>query len=146
MHEDQTSIFFATEKEPSTDWLQLDRIITDRGSKYSVTIGCTKTKVEVDALLVRIKKDKKYRTATHNSLAYRLATGTQIVDGKSDDGETGAGMAMLRVLHRNNLVNVAVVVTRWYGGVKLHGDRFRHIVDGVQLVIDEMFNKKDSSI
>jgi putative IMPACT (imprinted ancient) family translation regulator len=138
MHQDQTSLSFSTEKEPSTDWLQLERVIVDRGSKYSVTIAHTKTKHDVDALLKRIKKNKKYRTATHNTYAYRVATKTQIVDGKSDDGEAGAGMAILRVLHRNNMVNITVVVTRWYGGVKLHGDRFRHVVDATQLVIDEL--------
>ncbi len=138
MHQDQTSLFFSTENEPTTDWLQLDRIIVDRGSKYSVTIGLTRTKQDIDDMLHRIQKDKKYRTATHNSYAHRIASGSQITDGKGDDGETGAGMAILRVLHRNNLINVTVVVTRWFGGVKLHGDRFRHIVDATQFAIDRL--------
>ncbi|MFD3810458.1 IMPACT family protein [Rhodococcus sp. NPDC058639] len=39
----------------------------------------------------------------------------------SDDGEPGgtAGVPMLQVLHHRDLVNVAVVVTRWFGGIKL---------------------------
>jgi len=136
MHEDQTSFLFQSERSPQVDWLQLHRIIEDRGSKYSVTVGRVCRGEDVEVFLKRLFEDKKYRKATHNTYAFRLAQGNRIVDSKNDDGETGAGMAILRVLHRNNLVNTIVVVTRWYGGVKLYGDRFKHVVDAAQEGVD----------
>lgn len=47
---------------------------------------------------------------------------------KGDDGEAGAGAVILRMLEREALRDHIVVVTRWYGGVNLGGDRFAHIV------------------
>ena len=138
MHEDQTSILFNTEKQPDTNWLQLHHLIVDRGSKYSVTIGRVENEGEIKELLKKLKTDNKYKKATHNSYATRISKNNQILDSKSDDGETGAGMAILRVLHRNNMVNVIVVVTRWFGGTKLFNDRFKHIVDCAQMVINKV--------
>lgn len=47
--------------------------------------------------------------------------------GSSDCGESGAGQRLLVLLERSNVVNVLVVVTRWYGGTALGPARFRHI-------------------
>ncbi|MBR0150712.1 MAG: YigZ family protein [Synergistaceae bacterium] len=60
----------------------------------------------------------KYRDATHNCRAYVLHDGTEY---SSDDGEPSgtAGKPILGAIRRSGLVNVAVVVTRYYGGVKL---------------------------
>jgi putative IMPACT (imprinted ancient) family translation regulator len=41
-------------------------------------------------------------------------------------------MTILRMLDRADLVDHVVVVTRWYGGTNLGGDRFRHIVAAVR--------------
>ena len=138
MHEDQTSMFLNSEKSPDQDWLQLHHIIVDRGSKYSVTIGKVNSSQDIASFLDRLKKDKKYNKATHNSYASRITKENQILDNKSDDGETGAGMIILRILHRNNFVNTIIVVTRWFGGVKLYNDRFKHIVDATQEAIDQV--------
>ena len=60
----------------------------------------------------------KYRDATHNCRAYVLSDGTEY---SSDDGEPSgtAGKPILGAIKRSGLVNVIVVVTRYYGGVKL---------------------------
>jgi putative IMPACT (imprinted ancient) family translation regulator len=47
---------------------------------------------------------------------------------KNDDGESGAGAVILKMLERDGVPDRIVVVTRWYGGVHLGGDRFAHIV------------------
>jgi putative IMPACT (imprinted ancient) family translation regulator len=47
---------------------------------------------------------------------------------KGDDGEAGAGAVILKMLEREGLTDTIVVVTRWYGGVHLGGDRFAHVV------------------
>ncbi|SCU91610.1 LADA_0F10990g1_1 [Lachancea dasiensis] len=47
--------------------------------------------------------------------------------GFNDCGESGAGQRLLALLERSNIVNVIVVVTRWYGGTPLGSSRFRYI-------------------
>ena len=60
----------------------------------------------------------KYRDATHNCRAYVLADGSEY---SSDDGEPSgtAGRPILNAIKHSGLVNVIVIVTRYYGGVKL---------------------------
>ena len=101
---------------------QIDNVVTDRGSKYAVTGGPAASRAEVDAFLKELKRVRKFAKATHNSWAILLADGTPI---KGDDGESGAGMVILRMLERAGLHDHVIVVTRWYGGTKLGGDRFR---------------------
>ena len=61
---------------------------------------------------------KKYWDATHNCYAYII---TEHIQKSSDDGEpTGtAGRPILEVIHNKELTHTAVVVTRYYGGIKL---------------------------
>lgn len=65
--------------------------------------------------------NKKYKDATHNCPAYRILDVNGIVEFSSDAGEPfgTAGVPMLNVLRREELLNVVVVVTRYFGGVKL---------------------------
>uniref|UniRef100_A0A8C0G7D8 Impact RWD domain protein n=1 Tax=Chelonoidis abingdonii TaxID=106734 RepID=A0A8C0G7D8_CHEAB len=44
-----------------------------------------------------------------------------------DDGETAAGGRLLHLMQILNVRNVLVVVSRWYGGILLGPDRFKHI-------------------
>jgi len=134
----QTALSLNNEKQPKTDWLQLEKVIVDRGSKYSITAGKVTNNAELKAFLKRVKSNKKYAKATHNTYAARVMRDGQIFDVKNDDGEIGAGMVILRQLRKANAVNTAVVVTRWYGGVKLHADRFRHVQDGTQIILKEV--------
>jgi len=134
----QLSIGLSDEIEPTCEWLQLEQLINDRGSKYSVTAGRVENKEELKAFLKKVKKNKKYAKATHNTYAFRMRNETQLVEGKNDDGETGAGMVILRMIRKTNRVNIVVVVTRWYGGVKLHADRFKHVQDSSQVILKEL--------
>lgn len=47
--------------------------------------------------------------------------------GTHDNGELGSGLALMDVLVRNDIKNTLLIVTRWYGGRKLGGSRFRRI-------------------
>lgn len=134
----QLSIALSDEIEAKQDWLQLEQIIEDKGSRYSVTTARVTNKKEVKNFLKKLKANKKYAKATHNSYAVRMRKAEQLVEVKNDDGETGAGMVILRVLRKANLINCIVVVTRWYGGVKLHGERFRHVQDASKLAVEKM--------
>jgi len=84
-------------------------------------------RAEVEAFLAKLKSDRRFAKATHNSWAVILADGGPL---KNDDGEAGAGAVILRMLERAELRDHVVVVTRWYGGTNLGGDRFRHVVGG----------------
>lgn len=68
-----------------------------------------------------IKKIKKeYWDATHNCAAFIIGENGDI-QGSSDDGEPSgtAGIPMLEVLKKQQLHDVGVVVTRYFGGIKL---------------------------
>lgn len=54
-----------------------------------------------------------------------------------DDGETGAGAKMAQVLDLMKCENILVVVSRWYGGIKLGPDRFRHICNITRDMVNE---------
>ena len=107
---------------------QITGVISDRGSRYAVSGGPAADRAQVDRFLKQLKKDKKFAKATHNSWALLMSDGTPL---KGDDGESGAGMVILRMLERAALTDHVIVVTRWYGGKHLGGDRFRHIQDCV---------------
>ena len=73
--------------------------------------------------MLRLKnlKVKKYAKATHNSQG--------VLDGvplKSDDGESCAGIVILRISEQADQQKELIIVSRWYGGKNLCGDRFRH--------------------
>ena len=104
-----------------------ENVVSDRGSKYAVSGCAVASKDDVQAALKELKRAKKFAKATHNTWAVLLEDGPL----KNDDGEAGAGMIIVRMLEREELHGHLVVVTRWYGGKHLGGDRFRHVQDCV---------------
>lgn len=114
--------------------LTLDNIISDRGSKYAVSGAPCSSEDEAKALIRELCRKKKFAKATHNTWGLLTEAGPV----KNDDGESGAGMVILRMLEREELRDHLVVVTRWYGGKHLGGDRFRHVQDAVRLYLDAL--------
>ncbi|WP_018688794.1 YigZ family protein [Ahrensia kielensis] len=106
----------------------LENIITDRGSKYAVSGGVCHTPEEAKTFIAELKRNKKFAKATHNTWGLICDSGPV----KNDDGESGAGMVILRMLEREDLHNHIIVVTRWFGGKQLGGDRFRHVQEAVR--------------
>jgi putative IMPACT (imprinted ancient) family translation regulator len=113
---------------------QLTGVVSDRGSKYAVSGGPATSREEVNAFLKELKQSKKFAKATHNTWAVLLPGGMPL---KGDDGEAGAGMVIVRMLERAAVAGRIVVVTRWYGGKHLGGDRFRHVQTCVDAWLDE---------
>lgn len=109
-----------------------DAVLTDRGSKYAVSGGPVNSRAAAQDFIKTLCKDRKFARATHNSWGVLLDEGPL----KNDDGESGAGMVILRMLERGALHNHIVVVTRWYGGKKLGGDRFRRVQDSVRYYLE----------
>lgn len=113
----------------------LDGVLTDRGSKYAVSGGPVHDRDGIDAFLAQLKRAKKFARATHNSWAALVEQDGRRTGLKNDDGETGAGAVILRMIEREGLANHVIVVTRWYGGVNLGGDRFRHVAEAVRIYL-----------
>lgn len=90
---------------------------TERKSRFITTIALVKTAEEAEAFLEEIRAE--FPDATHNCAAYRIRD--PLVERFFDDGEPGgtAGMPMLDVLKKQELFDVAVVVTRYFGGILL---------------------------
>lgn len=76
---------------------------------------------------------EKYKDATHNCTAY-IINNVPVVKRYNDDGEPqgSAGLPMLSVLEKEEVTNVAVVVTRYFGGKLLgKGGLIRAYTKGV---------------
>ncbi len=117
----------------------LKDIIIDRKSKYTIVWGYVKSYEEVGDFINYIKKDKYFRDATHNSFAYRIRLENgSILEWKNDDGETGAGMCILREIQRKNGVNMVLVVTRYFGWIKLQTDRYKNVIDACKMFFEEI--------
>ncbi|AMY68439.1 YigZ family protein [Frigidibacter mobilis] len=112
-------------------------VVTDRGSRYAVTDAPAASRAEALAVLAELKKTRRFARATHNTWAVLLEGPEGREPLKADDGESGAGAVILRMLERAGRVNHLVIVTRWYGGVNLGGDRFRHVQTAVRAALGE---------
>ncbi|WP_010197214.1 YigZ family protein [Bacillus sp. m3-13] len=87
-------------------------------SRFITNISRATTEDEALSFIQEIKK--KYRDATHNCSAYLIGEHAQIQKA-NDDGEPSgtAGVPMLEVLKKKKLKDTVVVVTRYFGGIKL---------------------------
>ena len=93
---------------------------------------------EARAFINAIKKE--HYKATHNCSAFIIGERSEI-KRTSDDGEPSgtAGVPMLGVLENHNLANVCVVVTRYFGGIKLGaGGLIRAYAGSVALAVKEI--------
>ena len=93
---------------------------------------------EARAFITAIKKE--HYKATHNCSAFIIGERSEI-KRTSDDGEPSgtAGVPMLGGLENHNLTNVCVVVTRYFGGIKLGaGGLIRAYAGSVALAVKEI--------
>ena len=93
--------------------------IVEKKSKFIVNLFHVESVEEAENRIKDVKK--KYHDARHNCIAYRVAENGQIIEKSSDDGEPSgtAGGPMLNILQKNNLCNLVIVVTRYFGGILL---------------------------
>lgn len=90
--------------------------LIEKKSRFIAYLFPIKDSDDADEKINRIKK--LHRDARHNVFAYRLANNGERY---SDDGEPSgtAGMPILNILKNENLQNILVVVTRYFGGILL---------------------------
>lgn len=105
------SNYFTVKKEGS------DQIIIQK-SRFIGYVKRVESEEAAQAFIQEIKK--KHHDATHNCSAYMIGENDQIQKA-NDDGEPSgtAGVPILEVLKKQHLKDTAVVVTRYFGGIKL---------------------------
>lgn len=110
------------------NWTTSDAV-NEKKSVFIARCASTTTKEQAEhALYHLLSTNKKVASATHNITAWRMRTDSgTVVQDCDDDGETAAGGRLLHLMQLMDVWNVVVVVTGWYGGVKLGPDRFRII-------------------
>ena len=93
--------------------------IVEKKSKFIANIVKIETQKEAEEKIKEIKK--KYYDAKHNCIAYRVYELENLIEKSSDDGEPSgtAGGPMLNILRNQELGNILVVVTRYFGGILL---------------------------
>ncbi len=93
--------------------------LIEKKSKFIAEIFYVQTEQDVINILKNVKK--KYYDAKHHCFAYSILQAGNIINKLSDDGEPSgtAGSPILNILTKKNIVNVLVVVTRYFGGVLL---------------------------
>jgi uncharacterized YigZ family protein len=106
-------------------------------SRFIATLAPVFTVDEAKAFIARIKDE--FADASHNVPAYVVGHGNSIIVHCHDDGEPSgtAGKPVLAVLRGSGLGDVAVVVTRYFGGTKLgtgglvraYGDAVRDVLE-----------------
>lgn len=89
----------------------------EKKSRFIATVRPVTAEEEALALINEMKKE--FSDATHNVYAYILRENN--IARYSDDGEPSgtAGMPVMEVLKQENLTDIAVVVTRYFGGTLL---------------------------
>lgn len=94
-----------------------DELIIQK-SRFIGYVRRVETEEEANEFIQEIKK--KHHDATHNCSAYIIGEHDQIQKA-NDDGEPSgtAGVPILEVIKKQGLKDTAVVVTRYFGGIKL---------------------------
>ena len=93
--------------------------VVEKKSKFIANVFYVESREEAEEIIKKV--NKQYHDARHNCYAYRVITTDGIIEKASDDGEPSgtAGAPMLTILSKNNLANVLVIVTRYFGGILL---------------------------
>lgn len=93
--------------------------IVEKKSRFIANLIYVENEEHAQNEIKEIKK--KHYDAKHNCYAYRIIEGDNILRRSSDDGEPSgtAGAPMLNILEKNDIANVLVVVTRYFGGILL---------------------------
>ena len=93
--------------------------LVEKKSRFIANIFYVENKEECDEIIKQTKK--RYYDAKHNCFAFSIFDGKNIVQKCSDDGEPSgtAGEPILNAIQKNNLNNVLIIVTRYFGGILL---------------------------
>ncbi len=93
--------------------------LTEKKSKFIANFFYVENMEDVQKNIKNIQKE--YYDARHNCVAYRVLDDGNLIERFSDDGEPSgtAGAPMLDILQKKQLINVLIIVTRYFGGILL---------------------------
>lgn len=114
--------------------IRRDHVVVN--SRFIATLAPVFSIEDARAFIARIKKE--FSDASHNVPAYIIGGGNTVTEYFSDDGEPSgtAGKPALAVLRGSGLGDVAVVVTRYFGGTLLGtGGLVKAYTESTQLVV-----------
>ena len=118
---------------PAPPWTLSEPLTVNKSTFIARACRVSSLDEAQDSISHLLSTNKKVASATHNIQAWRIQSNnpqsghTTTIQDSDDDGETAAGGRLLHLMQLMDVWNVVVVVTRWYGGVKLGPDRFRLI-------------------
>ncbi|KIJ20472.1 hypothetical protein PAXINDRAFT_166521 [Paxillus involutus ATCC 200175] len=102
--------------------------IVDRRSVFVGRACRISDPLQVPLILNHLMSDRHIARAAHPVInAWRCQVGNVLHQDNDDDGETAAGSRLAHLLSILEINDVLVVVTRWFGGIHLGPDRFKHI-------------------
>jgi len=102
--------------------------ITDRKSTFVGRACNISHPAEVPLILSHLMTDRRISRAAHPIInAWRCQVGSLLHQDNDDDGESAAGGRLAHLLQILEVNNVLVIVTRYFGGIHLGPDRFKHI-------------------
>lgn len=116
---------------------EIRREMTVSNSRFIATLSPVFSVEEAKAFVARLREE--FADASHNVPAYLVGFGSSVIAHCSDAGEPSgtAGQPMLAVLRGSGLGDVAVVVTRYFGGTKLGtGGLVRAYSKAVRMVVE----------
>lgn len=131
-------------------------ITKERKSTFQSHLCSVHSMADVDLFRRTVLSDKRIAQATHNITAYRFTgpllghntTEQGIVSSSSaynvisfhdydSDGEIAAGGKLAEMMRLMCVGGVAVIVSRWFGGVLLGSDRFKLICNSARKLLEE---------
>jgi len=113
-------------------------VLVEKKSKFQAHVASISSVDEVEDVMDMLLQNTKVHNATHNIMAFRVESDRgNMHQDFDDDGESAAGKRLLHLLQVMDQHNLIVVVSRWYGGVKLGPSRFACINNAARVAIEE---------
>lgn len=125
-------------------------IVEVNKSKFQAFVATVSCMEEVRAFHTAVVTSRACSRATHNIFAFRYYDGSVVVHDCDDDGESAAGSKLGEMLRTMDIVGtdrgvdgipgqgVAVIVSRWYGGILLGPVRFKIICNTARAELESL--------
>ena len=133
----QQEVFAEIQKQDAVEWSVCPVIVSgptieDRKCVFQGHAAVVTSQDEVTSVIQKLMENGKIARAAHNMYAYRIRPGTW----GSYCRTVRMMERMLHLLQVLDVKNVLVLVTKWYGGILLGLDRFKHINNASRQVLE----------